>query len=157
MARTYKRKSNGQFAGGGGSRVSSNGGGSKPKAAAGKKKTNSVVKANQMANAAKKKRANPSGQLQMKSKGKSTKGQKALKFIARNPRLVIGVAAIAAANVPVGSSGTGSVSKATAAMAKAAKYAADKASDKRGIGGKPGANLRASKKNLRGAYKIRSS
>ena len=154
MARKYRRKSNGQFAGGGGTSVSSKGGGARPKAAAGKKKTNSIVAANRMAKNAKAKRANPSGQIKVKAK--SSKRQKVIMFAAKNPRLVLGVAAIAAANMPMGSTGTSGISKATKAMAQAAKYATDTASDKKGIGGRPGAGLKASKRNVRGAYKIRS-
>lgn len=137
MARKYRRSANGRFAGGGGGgSTASKGASSKPKAAVAQ------------------------GQKQVARKQpKSTARQKAIKFVAKHPRAVIATAYVATTAVhnrhQIGTAiQTG---QAVAAMKKAAKYATDHVSDKRGIGSnKPGQGLKAAKKR-NGAYKIRSS
>jgi hypothetical protein len=135
--RKYKRDSSGRFAGGGGGgSTASRGASAKPKAAvAGSKK------------------ATP-----RKSVPKSTKRQKAIKFIAKHPRAVIATAygATVAVNVARNQDFRNSVTAAVA-IKKARQFAQQVASDKKGIGAnRPGQGLKAARKS-RGAYKIRSS
>jgi hypothetical protein len=147
MARKYKRDKSGRFAGGGGTKVSSSGaGGSRPKAATGRRQ----IPKKGSAAMAQSRRANPSGQRFLK--GAKSAGKTVGKFVKKNPE-VVGLALSAG----VALNGKSQINKMFAESAAARKFVRDAVSDKRGIGGKPGANLRASKKNLRGAYKIRST
>lgn len=78
--------------------------------------------------------------------------KKAGKFAVKNPRLVV-----AAGYGALVVTGHMSQKKQSGALAAATKYAQDHIASKRGIGAnKPGAGLKASKRNVRGAYKIRS-
>lgn len=154
MARTYRRSSNGRFAGGGGGgSTAARGASAKPKAAAGKRQ----APKNGSAAMAKSKQANPSGQRlsQVKAGVKKT-----AKFATKHPRLVVGAAAVAAANIPIGSREgaklTKGLKKLEVIVNKAESYARGRIADKVGIGGKPGANLKASKRGMTGSYKIRS-
>lgn len=153
MARTYKRSSNGRFAGGG-SQVSSRGGGKRPVAAAGAKKTAPKATA-----AARRGRVNPSGQRSLGSTAKAA-GKGAVKFAKKNPGLVTRLTVLgglAAAGHVANKMDVAKMNAATEAVLNSKLYAQGRAAAVRGIGGKPGANLRASKKNIRGAYKIRST
>jgi phage gpG-like protein len=144
MARKYKRDKNGRFAGGG-TQVTSRSSGPRPQAAAGKRQIPRKGSA-----AMKRQQANPSGQRLMKTK-KAAKGVG--KFVKNNPGMVT-TAVVYGGLYAVGGQ---TKSKMANAVSDTIKYASNKVSDKRGIGGKPGANLRSSKKNLRGSYKIRST
>lgn len=154
MARTYKRDSSGRFAGGG-SKVSSRGGGKRPAAAVGQKQTAPA----QPSAVAKRGKANPSGQRTLASTAKAA-GKGAVKFAKKNPGLITRltvVGGLAAAGHVANKVDVAKMNAATEAVLNSKLYAQGRAAAVRGIGGKPGANLKASKRNLRGAYKIRST
>lgn len=142
MARKYKRSANGRFAGGSGQ---SNG-----KAPAGQRR---VIPKNGSKGVAQNK---PKG----RSKNRLKAGAKAVgSFAKKNPRLVGGVAALAVhagVSASAGALDRRDARRDSKIYGAAKRYAESTIASKRGIGGKPGAGLKAAKRSPRGAYKIRS-
>jgi hypothetical protein len=145
--RKYKRDKNGRFAGGSGGSSSSRSTSAAPKGSAAAK--------------ARKRQANPGGTTfrAKAANGAKRAGKSVGKFAKENPRLVTtavvygGLHAGAAMNQAKIRRG---MSQATKLINEAARNAQKMASDKRGIGGRPGANLKRKRRNLRGAYNVRS-
>lgn len=139
MARKYKRKSNGQFAGGGGSAGSTaKGGGTKGASSKPKAATKSSTKAKSLAGKRK----------------KMSRKRKVLMFAAENPALVVGV-------VGMGLSATANarfaVNNATAArkVSNSTKFRNDMKAAARGLGKTTGSQgLKAARRSRKGVYKL---
>ena len=138
MARKYKRKSNGQFAGGGGSAGSTaKGGGKKGAKAKPKAETNSKAQAKSLAKIKRVQRRN-----------------KVIMFAARNPQLVVG--AVGSATV-LALNGKQALNAATAAkkVSNSNRFANDMKAALRGISSTVGSSgLKAKKQNRKGVYKL---
>lgn len=138
MARKYRRKSNGQFAGGAGQ---SNG-----------RSTNSGASVG--GNGSKGRKA---AKPKLTAGARFKKGAKAsAKFAVHNPRLVLGVAAVGL-HVGANASMKASHKRSIKAGQMNQRRKTDFIAAKRGLGSnKPGSGLKIAKRTLRGAYKIAS-
>lgn len=153
MARKYKRDASGRFAGGGGG--SSKGGGG-AKSASPKKATPAQRKV-----VAKRPKGRKLPMHQRVARG-ATKGTvKGLKWVKKNPRKAIAIA-YGASVVHHNIKNKDMLRqirvnlRAAEQIKNAQNFARSKASDKRGLGTRPGVGLKPAKRNLRGSYKIRS-